>query len=272
MQNGEVFTRRFNHSPVEVAVDTISRRNGKEHLLSAPRSPSMTCKIERFHRMMRAELVTGTLFTDVSTARASLDDWVALTYVVYLALSVVLWRVNRSAVAIAVAFCVLGMAAYMSAPRPVEMPTLTHSYADTATRTALLATGDGKLATWMGTAFDVYHFFNRMTLAILAIIMLRSSIFSRGTAVSGPEVSRPQNRPHQLRDGRPGVRGGVVGTLVGVGRSDLAASVVARWPGQAGGGRIGFTGAGRGRRPHHPPPDRGCRSALHLPDASVLDR
>jgi len=110
-----------------------------------------------------------------------------LAYLVYLALAVVLWRVSRSAVVIALAFCVVGMAAYMTAPRPVEMLTLAHSYADAdaATRTALLATGDGMLATWMGTAFDIYYFFNLVTLVVLAVLMLRSSIFSRATAVWG---------------------------------------------------------------------------------------
>jgi hypothetical protein len=111
----------------------------------------------------------------------------ALMYLVYLALAVVLWRVSQSAVVIALAFCVVGIAAFMSTPRPVEMLTLAHAYADAdaTTRTALLATGDGMLATWTGTSYDVYYFFTFVTLAILAILMLRSSIFSRATAVWG---------------------------------------------------------------------------------------
>jgi len=110
-----------------------------------------------------------------------------LAYLVYLALAVVLWRVSRSAVVIALAFGVVDTAAYMASPRPVEMLTLAHAYADAdaATRTALLATGDGMLATWTRTAFDVYYFFLFATLLILAILMLRSSIFTRATAVWG---------------------------------------------------------------------------------------
>jgi len=65
------------------------------------------------------------------------------------------------------------------------MDGLTLAHADAATRTALLATGDGMLATWTGTAYDVYYFFTLVTLAVLAILMLRSSIFSRATAVWG---------------------------------------------------------------------------------------
>lgn len=110
-----------------------------------------------------------------------------LAYLVYLALAVVLWRVSRSAVAVALALGVLGMAAYMASPRAVEMLTLAHAYrdADAAERVALLATGDGMLATWMGTAFDVYYFFNLATLLIIGLCMYRSTVFTRATAVWG---------------------------------------------------------------------------------------
>lgn len=110
-----------------------------------------------------------------------------LAYLLYLALAAVLWRVSRSAVVVALAFGVLGMAAYMASPRPIEMLTLAQAYAgaDEAERVALLATGDGMLATWMGTAFDVYYLFNLVTLLIFALLMYRSTTFSRGTAVWG---------------------------------------------------------------------------------------
>ncbi len=111
----------------------------------------------------------------------------AVIYLVYLALAVVLWRVSRSAVVIAVAFCVVGISAFMSSSRPVEMLSLAHAYADAdaETRTALLATGEGMMATWAGTGYDIYYYFTFVTLAVLAVLMLRSSIFSRATAVWG---------------------------------------------------------------------------------------
>ena len=107
-----------------------------------------------------------------------------LAYLLYLALAVVLWRVSRSAVAVALAFGVLGMAAYMASPRPVEMLALARSYAEAgpAEQVALLATGEGMLATWMGTAFDIYYLFNLVTLAVFAVLMLRSTVFTRATA------------------------------------------------------------------------------------------
>lgn len=110
-----------------------------------------------------------------------------LAYLLYLALAVVLWRVSRSGVVVALAFGVLGMAAYMASPRAVEMLTLARAYADAgpAEQVALVATGDGMLATWMGTAFDVYYLYNLITLLIFALLMWRSSVFSRATAVWG---------------------------------------------------------------------------------------
>lgn len=110
-----------------------------------------------------------------------------LAYLLYLALAVVLWRVSRSAVVVALAFGVLGMAAYMASPRPVEMLTLAQVYAaaDDAERVALLATGDGMLATWTGTAFDAYYIFNLVTLLTFAVLMYRSTVFSRAAAVWG---------------------------------------------------------------------------------------
>jgi Integrase core domain len=75
--NGRVFTGRFNHPPVEVLFDRICRENGIEHLLTAPRSPTTTGKIERFHRSLRAEFLTGRVFTTLPAAQAELDAWVA---------------------------------------------------------------------------------------------------------------------------------------------------------------------------------------------------
>ncbi|MDN5797113.1 MAG: hypothetical protein L0H79_15335 [Intrasporangium sp.] len=41
------------------------------------------------------------------------------------------------------------------------------------------------LATWKGTAFDVYYFFNLVTLLVLALLLYRSRVLGRATAVWG---------------------------------------------------------------------------------------
>jgi len=74
--NGKQFTGRFNHPPVEVLFDRICRENGIEHALTKPRSPTTTGKIERFHRSLREELLTGQVFADPAAAQAALDAWV----------------------------------------------------------------------------------------------------------------------------------------------------------------------------------------------------
>ena len=76
--NGKVFTGRFFHPPVEVLFDAICREHGIEHLLTQPRSPTTTGKIERFHRSLRAEFLSNTQpFTSLKTAQQALDEWVA---------------------------------------------------------------------------------------------------------------------------------------------------------------------------------------------------
>ena len=75
--NGKVFTGRFGRPPVEVLFDRVCRENGIEHLLTQPRSPTTTGKIERFHRALRAEFRTDRVFASIGIAQAELDEWVA---------------------------------------------------------------------------------------------------------------------------------------------------------------------------------------------------
>ena len=75
--NGKVFTGRFAQPPVEVLFDRICRENGIEHLLTQPRSPTTTGKIERFHRTLRTEFDTTQVFRTIKVAQQALDEWVA---------------------------------------------------------------------------------------------------------------------------------------------------------------------------------------------------
>ena len=75
--NARVFTGRFNHPVTEVLFDRICRENGIEHLLTQPRSPTTTGKIERFHRSLRTEFLAGVRpFSSLRTAQQALDEWV----------------------------------------------------------------------------------------------------------------------------------------------------------------------------------------------------
>ena len=74
--NGKVFTGRFNRPPVEVLFDRVLRENGVEHLLTQPRSPTTTGKVERFHRAVRTEFRTDRVFDSLPAAQEELDAWV----------------------------------------------------------------------------------------------------------------------------------------------------------------------------------------------------
>jgi transposase InsO family protein len=57
--NGKVFTGRFGPAKGEVLFDRICRENGIRHLLTAPRSPTTTGKVERFHKTVICALASA---------------------------------------------------------------------------------------------------------------------------------------------------------------------------------------------------------------------
>jgi hypothetical protein len=74
--NGKVFTGRFGPQPVEVLFDRICRENGIAHRHTAPRSPTTTGKIERFHQTLRKEFLADRVFSSLEHAQRELDRWV----------------------------------------------------------------------------------------------------------------------------------------------------------------------------------------------------
>jgi hypothetical protein len=75
--NGKVFTGRFGTHNAEVMFDRMCRENGISHRLIAPRSPTTTGKIERFHQSIRKELLADRSFASLEVAQDVLDAWVA---------------------------------------------------------------------------------------------------------------------------------------------------------------------------------------------------
>jgi transposase InsO family protein len=74
--NGKVFTARFGRGKGMVLFDRLCHENGIRHLLTAPRSPTTTGKVERFHKTLRSELLVGRVFASLEEAQAALDTWV----------------------------------------------------------------------------------------------------------------------------------------------------------------------------------------------------
>ena len=75
--NGKVFTARFGRGKGLVLFDRICHENGIRHLLTAPRSPTTTGKVERFHKTVRSEFLQDRVFASIEEAQAALDEWVA---------------------------------------------------------------------------------------------------------------------------------------------------------------------------------------------------
>lgn len=78
--NGKVFTGRFGPggSSSEVLFDRVCAENGIRHLLTAPRSPTTTGKVERLHKTMRGEFFTDAdrVYPAIADLQAALDGWV----------------------------------------------------------------------------------------------------------------------------------------------------------------------------------------------------
>jgi transposase InsO family protein len=80
--NGKVFTGRFGPrgSVAEVLFDRICAENGIRHLLTAPRSPTTTGKVERLHKTMRAEFFNQAdrQYASIEELQRGLDGWVVV--------------------------------------------------------------------------------------------------------------------------------------------------------------------------------------------------
>jgi transposase InsO family protein len=78
--NGKVFTGRFGPagSSAEVMFDRICAENGIRHLLTAPRSPTTTGKVECWHKTMRSEFLRlhDRRHATIEELQAALDAWV----------------------------------------------------------------------------------------------------------------------------------------------------------------------------------------------------
>jgi transposase InsO family protein len=74
--NGKVFTSRFGPGNSPVLFDRILSQNGIKHRLTAPYSPTTTGKVERWHKTLRQEFLTGKTFADINTAQLAVDAWV----------------------------------------------------------------------------------------------------------------------------------------------------------------------------------------------------
>jgi transposase InsO family protein len=78
--NGKQFTGKYSRPrPTEVLLDRICRKNGTEHLLTKPRTPTTTGKVERWHQTLQNEFLheQQAPFASLAAAQAAVDAWPA---------------------------------------------------------------------------------------------------------------------------------------------------------------------------------------------------
>jgi hypothetical protein len=115
----------------------------------------------------------------------------AMFILVFLALYVVLRKVNKSGMTIALALALLGIAIFFSTNNPFSMLSISSKYAAATTdmqRSTLLAAGEAILANTNQRAvggFNVGLFLVSIAGLIVSIVMLRATTFRRLTAYVG---------------------------------------------------------------------------------------
>lgn len=111
-----------------------------------------------------------------------------LIAIVCLALCVSLWRVSRAWISIALLFAVVACATYIASNPAFEMLRLSHRFEAATTpmqHMQALSAGEAMIATWLGSSFATGYVLGALAFLIIAVVMLRSDVFSRATGYLG---------------------------------------------------------------------------------------
>jgi hypothetical protein len=111
-----------------------------------------------------------------------------LGVVILVALYVVLGRTSEAWMAVALALGLIVAASFIASNTAFNLLTLSNQYAAATTeaqRAMYLAAGEAMLAIYTGTAFQVFYLLGAVVGTIIAVVMLRSELFSKTTAYMG---------------------------------------------------------------------------------------
>ena len=136
--------------------------------------------VEEFYALFQQSKLLGLLSLDLLYLVNN-----TLLILFYLGLFAALRKVSFSASLIALVLGLVGIAAYYASNTAFEMLSLSSQFTAATTDTVrlqLLAAGQVMLETYKGTAFDVYYVLNGIMLLILAVVMLRTTVFNKVTA------------------------------------------------------------------------------------------
>lgn len=111
----------------------------------------------------------------------------AIIAILYLSLFVKLVEERPSLMVMGLVIGLIGIACYFPTNPSFEMWTLSRRYfeANALTQDSFIAAGEGLLAQYTGTAFNVYYVFNAFTLLAFSYAILKSPQFSRATGYWG---------------------------------------------------------------------------------------
>ncbi|HEU5345661.1 MAG TPA: DUF4386 family protein [Ktedonobacterales bacterium] len=113
---------------------------------------------------------------------------IAMSGLIYIALYGALRQINRPLMALGTIIGLVSVTVYFASNTAFNMLSLSSQY-DAATteaeRSRLLAAGQATLAIWQGSAYDIGYVLGGVAMLIIAVVMLRSAVFSRPTAYIG---------------------------------------------------------------------------------------
>lgn len=111
-----------------------------------------------------------------------------LLVLVYLGLFASLRKNDFANMLIAVTIGLIGIGVYYASSVGFEMLSVSNQYYSTESieiKQQLLAVGQGLIARYKGTAFDVYYVLNAITLLLISKTMFKFKTFSKATAIWG---------------------------------------------------------------------------------------
>lgn len=106
---------------------------------------------------------------------------------IFLSVCYALRRVNEPMVLLGATIIMISIAAYFPSNTSFEMLALSeqHGMQGNMEQNDLIGAGNALLAIYTGTAFNVYYILNAIGLLIISWVMLRSDVFTKGTAYAG---------------------------------------------------------------------------------------
>lgn len=136
-----------------------------------------------FFQLFRSDVLSGLLSLDLLYMVS-----VTLAAIVMLAVCAALFRTDRSLIAVAMFLITIATATYFASTIAFEMWQLSDLFYNAASesqRAAILAVGDGMIATYKGTAYDFSYVVTAIAGIVVAAVMFRSELFGRTIAITG---------------------------------------------------------------------------------------